>query len=224
MDFEDGTSTNVDTFAVADAEKDVAIIRVDTKGKTASLTLARDLPSEGDEVVAISHFARDKGKVTRILSTKATLIATTAKSDRGFSGGPLVNLEGEVLGMMSKGGPGSDHTIAVAATEIRKLLADSCHSHHALPVPGAQIRVGRILGSPGHGVCLPRDNWALVVVSKTSQIRDSGGHGVYLRGNHNAVNVLSGHVCTNGGHGIFISGDKNVINISGGETFWKYCG
>ena len=57
----------------------------------------------------------------------------------------------------------------------------------------------------------------MVTVSDRSHVQGCLGHGLYVVGDHNSVDVLGGTIHENGGHGIFIWGNKNTLRIAGGE-------
>ena len=215
--FQDGTSAEVEGFAAADVDRDLAVIRVATGEKAIPLSFAQELPSVGDPVAAVSFFERTGGQIASAPNTDRTFIATTAKGEHGYSGGPLVDGEGKVVGMVRGQVPDTPETMAIPAADIRDLIRSSRNSHRPLPVPGAQIEVGRIHGNPDHGIRVSRPGWAIVTVSDRSHIRGCLGHGMYVRGDHNSVDVLGGTIHENGGHGIFLWGSNNILRISGGE-------
>ena len=142
--FRDGTSKEARAYAAADAEKDVAVICVETTKKAPALELSARLPSPGQKVVTMSYFERNPGEVTRVSDNEVTMIEATARACRGFSGGPLVNYAGEVLGINSQHVSGSECLLAVASKDIWELLRSSRNSGHPLPVLGGDIQVALI--------------------------------------------------------------------------------
>ena len=103
--FDDGTRLTPSVVA-SDATRDIALLKVTTTRQLTSLpftTVAR----EGDEVIALGYplDLRDRMTVTRgIVSAFRTFggvayIQTDAATNPGNSGGPLLNLRGEVVGM-----------------------------------------------------------------------------------------------------------------------------
>jgi tetratricopeptide (TPR) repeat protein/S1-C subfamily serine protease len=215
--FQDGTSADVEGFAAADVDRDLAVIRVATGKKAIPLSFAQEPPSVGDPVAAVSFFERTGGQIASAPDADRTFIATTAKGEHGYSGGPLVDGEGNVVGMVCGQVPDTPETMAIPAADIRDLILSSLNSRRPLPVPGAQIEVGTIHGNPDHGIRVSRQGWAIVTVSDRSHIRGCLGHGMYVRGNHNSIDVLGGTIHENGGHGIFLWGSNNILRISGGE-------
>lgn len=157
--FQDGTSAKVEGFAAADVDRDLAVIRVATGEKAVPLSFAQESPSVGDPVAAVSFFERIGGQVASAPNTDRTFIATTARGEHGYSGGPLVDGEGKVVGMVWGQLPDTPETLAIPATDIRDLVRSSRNSHRPLPVPGAQIEVGRIHGNPEHGISVSRPGW-----------------------------------------------------------------
>ena len=111
--FNDGTSLPVDLKNVkADATSDLAVLKVDAKGLPALKIGDSAQLREGDWVVAIGNSLGEGIRVTEgIVSRKnvsmqnengqtfAGLIETTAPINAGNSGGPLVNMAGEVIGI-----------------------------------------------------------------------------------------------------------------------------
>ena len=107
------------SVVASDAARDIALLKVDTTRQLTVLPLATEA-REGDEVVALGYPLDLEGgmTVTRgIVSAFRTLggvthIQTDAALNPGNSGGPLLNIKGEVVGMNSRGRreiPGRDY-------------------------------------------------------------------------------------------------------------------
>ena len=107
------------SVVASDAARDIALLKVDTTRQLTVLPLAREA-REGDEVIALGYPLDLEGgmTVTRgIVSAFRTLggvthIQTDAALNPGNSGGPLLNIKGEVVGMNSRGRreiPGRDY-------------------------------------------------------------------------------------------------------------------
>ena len=102
---DDGTRLTPQVVAF-DAERDIALLRVETTRQLTALPLATEV-REGDEVVALGYplDLQDRMTTTRgIVSAFRTFrgvayIQTDAATNPGNSGGPLLNLSGEVVGM-----------------------------------------------------------------------------------------------------------------------------
>ena len=93
-----------------DAARDIALLKVESTRRLTALPLATEA-REGDEVVALGYPLDLEGgmSVTRgIVSAFRTYggvayVQTDAATNPGNSGGPLLNLRGEVVGMSSRG-------------------------------------------------------------------------------------------------------------------------
>ena len=113
--FTDGTTVPITGFLCLVAAKDIAVIRCsDRREPTPFLQVPQKLPRKGDTVVAFGSprglsFSASEGIVSGIRSEEELAeigikksgkwIQTTAPISPGNSGGPLVNLTGQVVGM-----------------------------------------------------------------------------------------------------------------------------
>ena len=103
--FDDGTRSTPQVVGF-DAARDIALLRVVTTRQLTALPLATEV-REGDEVVALGYplGLNDRMTTTQgIVSAFRTFggvayIQTDAATNPGNSGGPLLNLSGEVVGM-----------------------------------------------------------------------------------------------------------------------------
>lgn len=136
--FEDGRTCGVLGFKLFDEERDIAIIQLDMTGAPfVPMQLAKSLPRKGVEVAAFGaplglSFTATKGTISNIRAGSelgmagAQYIQTDTPISPGNSGGPLVSMEGEVIGMntfqMAKG---QNLNFAVSVDDIREVLADS---------------------------------------------------------------------------------------------------
>jgi serine protease Do len=95
-----------------DAFMDLAVMRAEVDGSVPAIPLATRLPSPGAEVVAIGNSRGDflearAGRVTRLgvrpgrADFAESTIELTASLAPGDSGGPVVNLRGEAVGVVS---------------------------------------------------------------------------------------------------------------------------
>jgi tetratricopeptide (TPR) repeat protein len=90
-----------------DAEGDLALLKVDTPaGTIRALSLERTSPQEGESVVVIGNPFGLEGSVTngivsavRDIPTFGRIIQITAPISPGSSGSPVVNMQGQVLGV-----------------------------------------------------------------------------------------------------------------------------
>jgi S1-C subfamily serine protease len=149
----DEDSIPVAGYLAIDPGKDLALLRIRTRPGSTVLPLAEDLPREGTKVAAFGSprgftFTTSEGIVSAIRAGKevrdvflervqfdvyrfngydlgATWVQTTAAISGGSSGGPLVDMEGRVVGVntWSHATPGSQNlNFAIASQELRQLL------------------------------------------------------------------------------------------------------
>ncbi len=104
--FEDGTRLRSRVVS-ADAQRDIALLKVDARGRRLTVLPIAAAAREGEEVVALGYplDLGDRMTVTMgIVSSFRTLkgvayVQTDAAINPGNSGGPLLNLRGQVVGM-----------------------------------------------------------------------------------------------------------------------------
>lgn len=129
----DGQDLLVDT-AGAGLVADIAI--VDTSSALpAAVTLAENNPEVGDEVEIVGYPGGGRLTTTsgRVVSYEADplnsnageVIATDAPAQRGSSGSPLYNQNGEVVGVVYAATSDGRHSLAVPVETLRGLLDDS---------------------------------------------------------------------------------------------------
>ncbi len=103
--FQDGERASVVEHVTFDASKDLAVLRTDSKTKRHPLLLATSLPAIGAQVVAFRPGGGELlGTVTASGRTPSEalgcdMLQTTLNAVPGWSGGPVVNLDGEVVGV-----------------------------------------------------------------------------------------------------------------------------
>lgn len=124
-----------------DEERDLALVKVHNKDVPQSaevLPIATDRPIVGDQVYTVGHPRGDswvvgQGIISKYLSRQGNLVLvqTTALMHPGNSGGPLVNSEGELVGISSRvlsENPFSyvpmSMNFAVSQESIREFLAE----------------------------------------------------------------------------------------------------
>ncbi len=103
--FDDGTRL-IPSVVASDAARDIALLKVESTSRLTALRFATEV-REGDEVIALGYplDLDDRMTVTRgIVSAFRTFggvayIQTDAATNPGNSGGPLLNLRGEIVGM-----------------------------------------------------------------------------------------------------------------------------
>jgi S1-C subfamily serine protease len=115
--FSDGEITPIVGHVLLSKEKDIAILRLsDIKTTRKPLRLATNLPKKGESTIAFGaplglSFTASDGIVSAVrrheeleevangIDLKVTWIQTTSPISPGNSGGPLVNVKGEVIGI-----------------------------------------------------------------------------------------------------------------------------
>lgn len=109
----DGSVYPVKEILAADKAGDAAVFRIDTLGKKMPYLRIADGSKVGEEISIISHpkgrfFCLSEGIISRFHSRsnapgakKATWMSVTADYAVGSSGGPVLNQNGEVVGMVS---------------------------------------------------------------------------------------------------------------------------
>jgi len=140
VQFKDGTKSKVTGFLKLDPSKDIAILDCDAEpDRLFPIPLAATLPHKLQPVVAAGAPERlgwslTEGTVSGIRSRKdlaeiriynrnGTWIQSTAAISKGNSGGPLVNMQGEVVGAntMSIEGEGTQSlNFAISSIDIQK--------------------------------------------------------------------------------------------------------
>jgi len=146
-----------------DGPTDVAVLRI--VGAPNDLSAARFADSDGSEigewVLAVgSPLGLEQTVTAGIISGRAHLgpantlpadyLQTDANVNPGNSGGPLVNLEGEVIGMSAliSAGPGGSYGYAIPINRVRRtavVLIQDGRAHH--PYIGVGLRDVRDLGA-----------------------------------------------------------------------------
>jgi tetratricopeptide (TPR) repeat protein len=102
-----GTIYPVKGVIAVDAEGDLALLRIDAPpGQVRPLPLDRTSPQEGESVVVIGNPLGLEGSVTngivsavRDIPTFGRIIQITAPISPGSSGSPVVNMQGQVIGV-----------------------------------------------------------------------------------------------------------------------------
>ena len=156
--FRSGTEVEVAGYRAIDRKHDLAIVQLKSVPKTAAvLKIAADGPKQGDSITAIGHpggfeFTVASGIVSAIrktsempddvkefLKTRADCkwIQITAPSAPGSSGGPLLNSQGEVVGIVSWIVPRLSIGFAVHAQHLGELKSRVMAKARPLPVPGS---------------------------------------------------------------------------------------
>ena len=136
VEFDTGDKANVVGFTTVDKERDLAIIKIDQGKKPLhQVRVASELPQKGEKVAAFGaprglSFTASDGIISAIRKTPefsarsaGTYLQTTTPISPGNSGGPLVNMRGEVVGVNSFKIEGENLNFAASATDIREVIA-----------------------------------------------------------------------------------------------------
>ena len=104
----EGQTLSVEGVRAYDSNRDLALLEADVSARTevATLELAGVLPHPGEEIFVVSNPRGAEWRVTNghalapwLLQELGEMIPFTAAVSRGSSGGPVVNLEGRVVGI-----------------------------------------------------------------------------------------------------------------------------
>ena len=110
-------------------QEDLAVL--DVEGILPVAKLASGAPPIGTDVVTIGlpegehDFQHNEGRVVRHSGCSfESCLATNARAWSGFSGGALINLDGEIVGVISEGWTGSFYSNAVSVEAVQALLLE----------------------------------------------------------------------------------------------------
>jgi hypothetical protein len=134
-EFVTGERTKVVGFLTLDDTRDLAVIKVDFPAeKLHPISLASIVPQKGVRVAAFGApvnlaFTATDGIVSAVRDAKevqhkvGTFVQTTAPISPGNSGGPLVNMRGEVVGVNSfKRADGENLNFAICSLDVQEVL------------------------------------------------------------------------------------------------------
>ncbi len=139
FEFADGETNRSNGFLAIDPSRDIAIIASPPLSRR-PFTLATQTPRKGERVVAIGapnrlSFSSSDGIVAAIRSNREfeeilgikgwhadmTWVQTTSPISHGNSGGPLINMAGDIVGMNTIGlTDGQNLNFAVSSLDIRR--------------------------------------------------------------------------------------------------------
>lgn len=136
----DGTSVPGKTTA-QNAQTDAGIAEITTRlnKDLPRVEKAETAPHVGDWVFSLGHgggLDRERGpmvRLGRVVSLKNEYIQTDCKLIRGDSGGPLFNLNGELIGIHSRVGSGLEDNLHVPMKDFDSLTAPPREEHPKLP-------------------------------------------------------------------------------------------
>ena len=137
VEFDTGEKADVIGFTKVDKVRDLAIIKIHQDPKRLQqLPVAPALPEKGEKVAAFGAprglpFTASDGIISAIrhspefnLRKEGTYLQTTTPVSPGNSGGPLINMRGEVVGINSFKVDGENLNFAASATDIRSVIAE----------------------------------------------------------------------------------------------------
>lgn len=136
VEFENGKKSTVVGFTTIDKKRDLAIIRIrEEPASLHKIQIASVLPEKGEDVAAFGaprglSFTASNGIISAIRTTPefnareaGTYLQTTTPISPGNSGGPLVNMYGEVVGVNSFKIEGENLNFAASSTDIKEVIA-----------------------------------------------------------------------------------------------------
>lgn len=133
-------------YLAVDPLRDLALLKVDEFAEPLAITIARKLPDVGEKVAAFGNpkgfsFTTSEGIISAVRSgtevisvvgreeyellgyaADATWLQTTAPISGGNSGGPLVNMNAELLGLNTWSFLGQNLNFAIGLPDINRLL------------------------------------------------------------------------------------------------------
>jgi len=133
-----------------DEESDIIMLTTDMpEGPSKFLQITSDLPSEGENVIVIGsplglEHTTSSGMVSSIRKTKngKKLVQITAPISRGSSGGPVINMDGKVIGIASyQLVRGQNLNFAVSGEHINSLKIQEANN---LPMWNAEKEIVKI--------------------------------------------------------------------------------
>ena len=146
--FQNGRVAQVTGYVAIDASRDLALLQIENaKLRLSPIAIADKLPRKGERVAAFGNpqglsFSTSEGIVSAIrsgaelsrlmgsrtfqafgYSTSSTWIQTTAAISGGNSGGPLVDMEGKLLGLNTLSqADGQNLNFAISAADIKRFI------------------------------------------------------------------------------------------------------
>lgn len=138
--FPDGTVLPVDGVLAADKVRDLAVIKIHGKSFRTLALGNSDRVQIGEEVVAIGNplgleLTVSNGILSAVRTSKrGGLLQITAPISHGSSGGPLFNMNGEVVGITSSGiDAGENLNFAIPVNDAKLLLENRSATLSSLP-------------------------------------------------------------------------------------------
>ena len=144
-----------------DSVRDMALLKVNLQNFAPFLKISKTLPRQGEAVIAIGNPRNYEGSVSNGIVAgirdfeNNTWVQFTAPISPGSSGGALVNLHGEIIGMPTKfRTDGQNLNFAVAPTVLNQFLSSALNktarsfSKSVKPVPAPLPKKPQIPQSP----------------------------------------------------------------------------
>ena len=155
-----------------DGEGDLAVLQVDVPQSIVPLPLTRTVPQEGESIVVIGNPFGLEGSVSngivsavREISGYGKIIQITAPISPGSSGSPVVNMNGQVIGVATlQSEEGQSLNFAVPSERISQLKIGDLQTFSSLIAANQQNKraAAQSLYSQGLGI-LSRDDFAKAV-------------------------------------------------------------
>ncbi len=249
--FDDGARLDPQVVA-SDAARDIALLKVTTTRRLTALPIATGT-REGDQVVALGYplynldeLAGDMTVTNGIVSAfrtfgGSTYIQTNAALNPGNSGGPLLNLRGEVVGMNTsrfREVPGSDSLAQGIGFAIRY---DILSSRLPIMMSGASSGGATPTRTPAPRAVAPQSTFGPVSGSIAHDDNDEGS-GAFTSGTDvvdfvaeatlTTPSSIAGEIWVSGflfrqtastAHAVYISRSGSWIHVlrSGGSAEWE---
>jgi hypothetical protein len=185
--FEDGRSLDIAGMLVERSGHDMVLLKTVTNEKLTALPLCERLPEQGEDVFTFGNpkglrFVVSRGIVSAIADTAelmtsddklarelkgsyspdATWIQTDAPISGGNSGGPLINMKGEVVGINTwNRTDGQNLNFAGSAQTLRKMLKVATDTPMPLPMARPGMNQASIAPAPDFPKLATRDRISL---------------------------------------------------------------
>jgi hypothetical protein len=136
-----------------DSLREVAVVYTDTIGTP--LPLRSDLPSPGEAVYAIGSPGEMMGSfsagiVAGLRRSRGVrgIVQSSLLTEHGASGGPFIDQQGRIVGMVSAGSDDGSFTLGIDVPTIQHVLARMLMAYHvSRDRPSALLREGHAYGS-----------------------------------------------------------------------------
>jgi len=207
---DDGTELSARALAL-DSQRDIALLKIDPDGHTLAPLPFADSAREGEEVIALGYPIDPNGALTvtkgvvsslRDFGGAASYIQTDAAINPGNSGGPLLNRNGEVVGMNTlivrdlDGMDAEGIGLAIRSLDLSAALAEMKAGDFPIaaptPVQAAFGPESRLLADSGGNAVFTADVNLADFVAEATFVGDALAVGFLLRfsidgGSHSVV-------------------------------------